>query len=327
VCGICGVANYDGCGEKDERAASAMSEALLHRGPDDEGSVRKRRAILAARRLSIIDLEGGHQPMANEEKTCWAVYNGEIYNHRELREELKKKGHEFRTRCDTEVVLHLYEELGEECVEEMNGMFAFAIWDEREGRLLLARDRLGIKPLLYSISGRRLAFASELQALMRSGLVEPKISLEALDEYLTFLYVGSPQTMVSGVRKLAPGHVLIFDGEGVRTRRYWHPAMHRGKARDLEETTEKLRELLGDSVRKRLVADVEVGVFLSGGMDSSTVVAFAGNSSDRYLPTRGGRAVRRVRVDADKLFGGEGSAHAGGDAGGRESGNYGGGGG
>jgi asparagine synthase (glutamine-hydrolysing) len=255
-----------------------MCSAMVHRGPDDDGSIQLDGVTLGMRRLSIIDLAGGHQPMPNEDKTVWVVQNGEIYNHLELREELVAAGHSFVTKSDTEVLAHGYEEWGESLVERLNGMFAFAIFDRGRGSVLLARDRVGIKPLHYAIDGRRLVFASELKALLRDPALRKEIDPVALDEYLAYEFVPSPRSIVRGINKLRPGHTLTWSmaGGAHQVRRYWAPSLNldgSAEGRNLDEACEELRSVLRESVRKELISDVPLGVFLSGGIDSSAVAA------------------------------------------------------
>jgi asparagine synthase (glutamine-hydrolysing) len=276
MCGICGVAGGSGDGRE---LVARMCSALAHRGPDDEGSVHLDGVTLGMRRLSIIDLEGGHQPLHNEDSKVWVVQNGEIYNHLELRERLIAAGHAFATQSDTEVLVHGYEQWGEGLVEHLNGMFAFALLDRVHGRLLLARDRMGIKPLHYAIDGRRLVFASELKALLCDPALRRGIDPVALDQYLALEFVPSPASIVRGIRKLPPAHTLtwsVADGTH-RLRRYWAPDLASGEGpvrpMSLDERCEELRGVLRESVRKELISDVPLGVFLSGGIDSSAVTA------------------------------------------------------
>ncbi|HLQ15177.1 MAG TPA: asparagine synthase (glutamine-hydrolyzing) [Candidatus Eisenbacteria bacterium] len=274
MCGICGVAGGDPAGSRE--LVGRMCSAMTHRGPDDEGTVQLDGVTLGMRRLSIIDLEGGHQPMHNEDSTVWVVQNGEIYNHLELRELLLASGHTFNTQSDTEVLVHGYEQWGEEMVERLNGMFAFAVLDRRRGAVLLARDRLGIKPLHYAIDGKRLVFASELKALLRDPALRRGIDPAALDQYLAYEFVPSPASIVRGISKLQPAHALTWSvAEGTqRLRRYWSPELGVGDGRrNLDEEGERLRTVLRESVRKELISDVPLGVFLSGGIDSSAVAA------------------------------------------------------
>jgi asparagine synthase (glutamine-hydrolysing) len=274
MCGICGVAGGDPAGGRE--LVGRMCSAMTHRGPDDEGTVQLDGVTLGMRRLSIIDLEGGHQPMHNEDSTVWVVQNGEIYNHLELRELLLASGHTFNTQSDTEVLVHGYEQWGEEIVERLNGMFAFAVLDRRRGAVLLARDRMGIKPLHYAIDGKRLVFASELKALLRDPALRRGIDPAALDQYLAYEFVPSPASIVRGISKLQPAHTLMWSvADGTqRLRRYWSPELGVGDGhRNLDEEGERLRAVLRESVRKELISDVPLGVFLSGGIDSSAVAA------------------------------------------------------
>jgi asparagine synthase (glutamine-hydrolysing) len=274
MCGICGVAGGDPAGGRE--LVQRMCSAMVHRGPDDEGTAQLDGVTLGMRRLSIIDLAGGHQPMHNEDSTVWVIQNGEIYNHLELRELLLASGHTFNTESDTEVLVHGYEQWGEEMVERLNGMFAFAVLDRRRGSVLLARDRMGIKPLHYAIDGKRLVFASELKALLRDPALRRGIDPAALEQYLAYEFVPSPASIVRGISKLQPAHTLTWSvAEGThRLRRYWSPELGVGDGRrNLDEEGERLREVLRESVRKELISDVPLGVFLSGGIDSSAVAA------------------------------------------------------
>ena len=276
MCGICGVAGGDPSAGRE--LVDRMCEAMVHRGPDDAGSVSLDGVALGMRRLSIIDIEGGAQPMHNEDSTVWVVQNGEIYNHLELRDELAGRGHSFATRSDTEVLVHGYEEWGEDLAGRLNGMFAFAILDRRDGTVMLARDRVGIKPLHYAVDGDRLVFASELKALLRDPALRRGVDPVALGEYLAYEFVPSPRSIVRGVSKLRPGHTLTWSARSreVRVRRYWEPQLNvdgRHRARSLDEECAELLEVLRESVRKELISDVPLGVFLSGGIDSSAVAA------------------------------------------------------
>ena len=277
MCGICGVAGEGAAGGTE--IVRRMCQAMVHRGPDDEGSLHLDGVTLGMRRLSIIDLEGGHQPLHNEDSSVWVVQNGEIYNHLELREHLIAAGHSFSTQSDTEVLVHGYEQWGDGMLDRLNGMFAFALLDRPRGVLLLARDRMGIKPLHYAIDGRRLVFASELKALLCDPALHRGIDPAALDQYLELEYVPSPGCIVRGINKLQPAHTLtwsVADGTH-RLRRYWTPDLAAGesaaRARSLDEQCEELRTVLRESVRKELISDVPLGVFLSGGIDSSAVTA------------------------------------------------------
>ena len=256
-----------------------MCQSIAHRGPDDQGIWLQGGIGLGVRRLSIIDVAGGHQPIHNQNESAWIVFNGEIYNFPQLRDRLSAKGHRFYTRTDTEVVVHAYDEWGERCVEELNGMFGLAIWDSRRQTLFLARDRLGIKPLYYAITPQGLAFASELKALLTIPAMRRQVDLAALDDYLALEYVPSPRSIIRGIQKLPPGHTLSWrmdSGEG-QLRRYWDIDLGASErepdTRSLEQHADELRAVLLESVRKELISDVPLGVFLSGGIDSSTVAA------------------------------------------------------
>lgn len=271
MCGIAGFVSLSGenlpCMEA---ALTPMIQKLTHRGPDDEGSYIAAGVALGHRRLSIIDLEGGHQPIGNEDGTVQAVVNGEIYNFAELRAELEATGHRFSTRSDSEVIVHLYEAHGQDFVKRLRGMFALALWDGKRGRLLLARDRFGIKPLYYSECAGQLVFASEIRALLAHPDLSAEPDMAAVFEYLCLRYVPGPGTALAGVRKLMPGHVLVSEDGGLRQEPYWSlPEPGEGSLPSGEE----LLAALADAVRSHLVSDVPVGVFLSGGLDSSLMVA------------------------------------------------------
>jgi asparagine synthase (glutamine-hydrolysing) len=296
VCGICGEWNLSGV---DPRNLERMNDALVHRGPDDQGAVLLGEAGLAMRRLSIIDLSRGHQPISNEDASAWIVFNGEIYNHRELRRELIARGHFFKTESDTEVILHLYEDRGERLVDELRGMFAFAIWDTRRRKLLLARDRFGQKPLFWSFDGRRFLFGSEIKALRAAGGDDPaRLDLRSLDEYLTLRFISSPRTLFEGVRKLPPGHLLVLDASQVEAsrghltaaprievRRYWRLRYHPKRSHREADLVEEARERIREAIESHLVSDVPVGAYLSGGMDSSLVVAMMAEMRDEPIET------------------------------------------
>src|SRR6266545_4907164 len=276
MCGIFGVCGDHADGVESLGVLRAMGEALIHRGPDEGGTHREPGVGLGMRRLSIIDLKTGHQPLANEDGSIWVVFNGEIYNYRELTANLLARGHRFATASDTETLVHLYEEHGADCVRYLRGMFAFALWDAWKCTLLLARDRLGIKPLYYTQTPHGLVFGSELKALIASPWVRQEIDPRALAAYLRFGYVPDPLSILKGVVKLPPGHVVLAKEGRVGTpRRYWEPTSHftgGTKALDEAEASPQLWDLLQDAVRSHLVSDVPVGAFLSGGMDSSAVV-------------------------------------------------------
>ena len=281
MCGICGLATRGG--PVDAERLRAMSATLVHRGPDSDGQLVDGPAGLASRRLSIIDLETGDQPIANEDGTVHVVQNGEIYNYRELRAGLEAAGHRFATRSDTEVLVHLYEEHGDEFAERLRGMFALAVWDARARRLVLARDPFGIKPIYYRVGADGLAFASELRALPRG-----EIDFDALEAFLAFNSVPGPYTIFRDVKKLPPGHMLVWEDGQARETPYARPApVHADAVRrdDENELAEELRARLRDSVRAHLIADVPVGVLLSGGIDSSALAALAAQESSEPVHT------------------------------------------
>jgi asparagine synthase (glutamine-hydrolysing) len=251
-----------------------MTDVMTHRGPNDRGLHLADGVALGARRLSIVDVEGGHQPLANETGEIWAIQNGELYNHLALRDELARDGHVFRNRCDTEVLPHLYERYGAGFPAQLRGMFGIAIWDNRERRAVLARDRLGIKPLYYARCGDVLVFASELKSLLASGLVDPVLDYEGIDAFLTFGYFPGPCTPLAGVSKLMPGQVVVVENGTLRVERFWHyPEPQATPRLSLEECRRMLLEKLDESVKLRLMSDVPLGAMLSGGLDSTTIVA------------------------------------------------------
>lgn len=273
MCGICGVVNFGGLAEHSDDQVRTMTETLRHRGPDGDGYYFEHDVALGHRRLSVIDLATGDQPITNENGSIVITLNGEIYNFVELREELLERGHHFSTRSDTEVVVHLYEELGTKCVQRLRGMFAFALWDGPLQRLFLARDRLGKKPLYYTRYKGAFLFASELKALLKYEQFPRSIDLAALDNYLTYLYVPPPHTIFEGIFKLPPAHWLIYDWNGVVVERYWDISFTPKVNLAEQEIFEALLEKLEEATRIRLVSDVPLGAFLSGGIDSSVVVA------------------------------------------------------
>lgn len=276
MCGICGILTRAPRHKIDEALLRRMCGTMRHRGPDDEGICLDAwsggQIGLGSRRLSIIDLEGGRQPMSNEDGALRVVCNGEIYNFHDLREHLLRRGHTLRTRCDTEVILHLYEDKGIDCIEDLRGMFAFALWDAAKERLLLARDRLGKKPLLYRLDGERLVFASCIRAILQAPNIPREVEAEALHHYLTYQYVPHPLTMFRGILKLPPAHRLLFERGEARVERYWRPEFSEAADMSEAECVEGVRGLLEEAVRLRMVSDVPLGAFLSGGIDSSIVV-------------------------------------------------------
>ncbi|WP_339910766.1 asparagine synthase (glutamine-hydrolyzing), partial [Symmachiella dynata] len=312
MCGITGAAWTAGQPPLDIDILRRMTTALAHRGPDDNGYYRSTDssnasgdlsaaqppgAALGHRRLSIIDLGGGHQPLSNEDGTVWIAFNGEIYNYRELQTDLEKRGHQFRTSCDTEVIVHLYEEYGPDCVTHLRGMFAFAIWDDRKKQLLLARDRLGQKPLVYRHDPQRLLFGSELKSLLQVPGLPRDIDPIALNEYLTYQYVPAPRCMLAGFQKLPAGHLAIYNNGELTLRRYWKPGYEQGELQregldfskpenaPAQEIREQLRTVLTEAVRLRMRSDVPLGAFLSGGVDSTIIVGLMQQLSERPVQT------------------------------------------
>ncbi|MGH9901293.1 MAG: asparagine synthase (glutamine-hydrolyzing), partial [Pyrinomonadaceae bacterium] len=274
MCGIVGIVRH-GDQAVGEGVLARMCDAIRHRGPDEDGSYLGGAAGLAMRRLAIIDLKGGRQPIHNEDRTAWIVFNGEIYNYRELRERLEKLGHRFYTDSDTEVIVHAYDRYGADCPKHLRGMFAFAVWDERRQELFLARDRVGKKPLLYSLTpGGQFVFGSEFSALLRHPDISREIEPEAIHYYLSFMCVPAPLTAYRAIRKLEPGHTLRYTRGGeIKIERYWQPDFTKKEKWDEEEAGERAVAILRDAVRVRLMSEVPLGAFLSGGIDSSAVVA------------------------------------------------------
>ncbi|MEW4454902.1 asparagine synthase (glutamine-hydrolyzing) [Bremerella sp. JC817] len=296
MCGIAGAFWVSPENEVSEEVLRRMTDSLSHRGPDDSGVYhRSPRDLqpyglvpgigLGHRRLSIIDLSGGHQPLANEDQSVWTVFNGEIFNYKSLRARLEGAGHTFQTHSDTEAIVHLYEDEGPELFSHFNGMFAIAIWDARHRRIVLGRDRLGQKPLYYTIQGDRLLFGSELKAILQVPGVSREIDPGAIDAYLTYQYVPHPQCIFRGIHKLPPGHYLTFDGKQLTVKNYWKPDFSNEINISLEAAKQELIRLFTDSVRLRLQADVPLGAFLSGGIDSSLVVATMKKLTDQKVKT------------------------------------------
>jgi asparagine synthase (glutamine-hydrolysing) len=286
MCGICGMFSLDGPLDPEVRKSLAdMNAALTHRGPDGDGFYHAPNAALAQRRLAIIDRAGGRQPMANEDETCWITFNGEIYNHRSLRPLLEAKGHTFRTNSDTEVILHAYEEFGPACVERLEGMFAFVIYDGRRNELFAARDRLGKKPLFFAVLGGTLHFASELPALMRSPRWRGDLDLTALEGYLSLGYFLAPSTIFKNVFKLMPGHWLRASVRGLETREYWDVREFDTDHRPDDELLDEIDATLRQAVHDRLESEVPLGAFLSGGIDSGLVVSYMAEALGDRLVT------------------------------------------
>jgi asparagine synthase (glutamine-hydrolysing) len=275
MCGIAGVVEFNRRAEVDPQGLRRMCAAMAHRGPDDEGIRTEGRVGIAMRRLSIIDVASGHQPLSNEDGTIWIVFNGEIYNHAALRKQLEEKGHRYRTHCDTETIVHLYEEYGRDCVQHLRGMFAFAIWDSRKRQLFIARDRVGIKPLYYRKTSDSFLFGSEIKVILAYPGVHAEFNRTALPEYLAFGYLSGEETLYQGIRKLMPGHTLVLDENGaIHIQQYWDlPLTSESASHPENYYVQKYRELLEAAVSSHLMSDVPLGVFLSGGLDSSAVAA------------------------------------------------------
>ncbi len=287
MCGIAGIFNLDRERSVNQNVLRSMCNAIRHRGPDDEGFYVDRNFGMGMRRLSIIDLDGGRQPIKNEDGTVWMVFNGEIYNFKELKRELSRNGHLFRSNSDGEVVVHLYEEYGDSFVQHLNGMFAIALWDKRNKRLILVRDRLGIKPLYYSQSKHGIIFGSELKTILCEPACEKEIDLQALHDYLAFNYIPGPKTIFRGIKKLLPGNILTVQGLRVSLASYWDVNFKGEPTPRLseEDYATHLYQLLKEAVQSHLVSDVPLGVFLSGGLDSSAIVALMAQVSNQPIKT------------------------------------------
>lgn len=282
MCGICGKLNHDRSAPVSPALLKAMADSILHRGPDDAGYHTSGPAGLGFRRLSIIDLSTGHQPLSNEDGTVWIVFNGEIYNYQALRAILESKGHRFRTRTDTEVIVHLYEEYGERCVEKLRGMFAFSIWDERRQTMLLARDRVGIKPLYYYRDERALVFGSEIKAILADPAVPAEVNPQSIDRFLVFHYLPGTETALKGIHKLQPGSYLLATPDSIRIERYWDLAFTE-TPRSLRQAEEELLALLEEAVQMHMISDVPVGFLLSGGVDSTAMLSLASERAEQKL--------------------------------------------
>ena len=292
MCGIAGLLYFNDQRRVDGNTLKRMCDAIVHRGPDDEGFHLDGHVGLGMRRLQVIDLKTGHQPISNEDDRIWIVFNGEVYNFPDLRQDLEAKGHTFSTHTDTETIIHAYEEYGDDCVQHLNGMFAFAIWDSRHSRLFLARDRLGVKPLYYYLDSTLLAFGSEMKALLQCQEVPRKLNFEALDAFLTFEYIPAPLSILEGIHKLPPGHVLIVQNGKTSVKQYWDVPYGVSTSHQTEqEIEEELYALLADSTKLRLISDVPLGAFLSGGVDSSTIV--------QIMATMMGQPVKTFSIGFD----------------------------
>lgn len=288
MCGIAGWANLENKSSQNHSEAilHSMCERMKHRGPDSEGLWTDESVALGMRRLSIIDLATGDQPVYSEDKQIVVVMNGELYNYKEARADLERRGHKFETKTDTEILPHLYEEYGEAMLEHFSGMFAFALWDKRRQKLLIARDRFGEKPLYYGVFDNQLIFASEPKVLLEHPSVKKEINSDALRSYLSFDYVPAPASIYKNIYKLPAAHLLVLENGEIRTRRYWNLSFHRnGNTPTIEKAATQLRELLADAVKSQLVADVPLGILLSGGVDSSTVAALATRFSTEKVKT------------------------------------------
>ncbi|MEO1289971.1 MAG: asparagine synthase (glutamine-hydrolyzing) [Chloroflexota bacterium] len=277
MCGICGIYHQQS-GYASPEQLGAMLDSIYHRGPDEDGqfATADGRLAMGMRRLSIIDLAGGTQPIYNEDQTIAIVFNGEIYNHQDLRRDLEAKGHRFRTNSDTEAIVHLYEEYGVDCVKRLRGMFGFSIWDSNQDRLLIARDHLGIKPIYYTRHNGQLIYSSEIKAILHHLPERPSVNLEALSDFLSLRYVPAPNTLFNDIYALLPGHRMIGTPDDIHIESYWDVDMREpspDETRSEASYLEELGALLQESVKMRLMSDVPFGAFLSGGVDSSTVVA------------------------------------------------------
>jgi asparagine synthase (glutamine-hydrolysing) len=275
MCGICGIFHRDRARRVERDTLAEMNQRIVHRGPDDDGFFVEANVGLAMRRLSIIDIQTGHQPISNEDENLWIVYNGELYNHRDLRKDLEPRGHRYRTRSDTETIVHLFEEYGRDCVKYLRGMYAFAIWDRRKRELFIARDRLGIKPLYYWYDGKILLFGSEIKAILAHPEVSAEFNRGTLAEYLAFGYIPETETMYAGIKKLLPGHTLELGESGeLKITQYWDLTVQADDgSRPRQHYVDRYRGLLEECVSSHLMSDVPLGVFLSGGLDSSAVAA------------------------------------------------------
>jgi asparagine synthase (glutamine-hydrolysing) len=285
MCGIVGFVSKDPL-VIDRFILERMNAAIAHRGPDDDGFYVNDGVGLAMRRLSIIDVAGGKQPIHNADKTKWIVFNGEIYNYRDLRQDLEKRGHSFYTNSDTEAIVHLYDEFGADCLDHLRGMFAFAIWDEKDRSLFLARDRVGKKPLLYSLqTNGDLIFGSEFQALLQNPDISREVDLESIDGYLSMQCIPAPQTAFKQIRKLEPGHWLRWKNGEIQTRRYWLPDFSKKIKISEEDAIQETTRILRESTKLRMISEVPLGAFLSGGVDSSTIVALMAQESSQPVKT------------------------------------------
>ncbi len=285
MCGICGIYYPDGR-SVDLKRLKAANDLIIHRGPDDEGFHAEDGLGLAMRRLSVIDLNTGHQPLSYADNSLWIVFNGEIYNFQELKKELEAEGFKFKTHSDTEVILALYQKMGDQCLSRLRGMFAFALWDKSKKRLLLARDRIGKKPLVYHQNANFIAFASEMRCLFALENISREVNPEAIDLFLSLQYIPSPQSIYAEVKKLPPGHKLIYQNGQTTIEPYWELPLGQSPLQiSVEEAKSRIREKLKESVKLRMISDVPIGAFLSGGIDSSIIVALMSELSSRPVKT------------------------------------------
>ncbi len=284
MCGICGIYGFESLGPPSRELTKRMNQVIAHRGPDDEGYYFDEKVSLGMRRLSIIDLATGHQPIHNEDKDIWIVYNGEIYNFPELRKQLQEKGHRFYTKSDTEVIIHLYEEEEERFIEKLNGMFAIAIWDKKKNKLLLARDRLGIKPLHYLRLKDQIVFSSEIKSLLQTSYSR-EVDYDSLSQFFTFEYIPAPRSIFKGIEKLLPGHMMIIQNNEIKISSYWDVRHKYEPAKNEGEYEEEIYQGLKEAVKKRLISDVPLGVFLSGGIDSSSVTGLMSQVTSSKIKT------------------------------------------
>jgi len=285
MCGICGVFEFEKGREVPAELIRRMTDTIVHRGPDDQGVFVGPHIGLGFRRLSIIDVAGGHQPLSNEDGSVWVMLNGEIYNYEELHQDLVGRGHRFSTRSDTETIVHLYEEYGEKCFARLRGMFAIALWDSRSHQLLLVRDRVGKKPLYYAANSQRLSFGSELKCLLVDKTLPRDVNIQAVSDYFSFGYIPAPKTIYRAVNKLLPGHYLVASLNEVRVERYWDLSFADVRQRSEEEWCEILRHQLCEVTKMRLMSEVPLGAFLSGGVDSSSIVAMMAKTMSRPVTT------------------------------------------
>ena len=288
MCGITGIINFDKEQGINSSVLKNMSDSIIHRGPDDEGFYINRNIGLGFRRLSIIDLEAGHQPMANENDTIHIVFNGEIYNYLENRILLQKKGYIFKTDSDTEVIVHLYEEYGENCLKYLRGMFAFAIWDNNKQQLFCARDRFGIKPFYYYLDNSKMVFGSEIKSILKCEKIDKRLSPKALDSYFAFGYITSDLSIYKNIRKLQPSHFMILsfkDKLSIEINKYWEINFNPDYSKSEKQWVEEIEDCLSETIKLHMIADVPLGAFLSGGVDSSSVVAMMAKNSTLPIKT------------------------------------------